>query len=116
MKSNAHRKGLKFAGIHTLLFFLMIIGINSSNDGQAPMAWVIFAFIDLPISLLYFAHAIFKDLITFFGESSFVAKLFYPPYIIHGLFGSIWWYFLPRFFMSKKVGGVWGKRKSETET
>ena len=105
MKSNAHKKGLIFAGGHTLLFFLMIIYIKSSNDGQAPLVLVFFAFIDFPISLIYFVpHEIFNNLRTL-----------YSPYIIHGLFGGIWWYLVPRLFMPKRLGGIWGKRQKEIE-
>ena len=116
MKSNAHRKGLIFASIHTVLFFVMVISINSSSDGQAPMAWGFFVFIDMPISLLYFIpDEIYTIISSSFGDSSIVNQIFYAPHIIHGLFGGIWYYFLPRLFMPRRFGGIWGRKQNETK-
>ena len=49
--------------------------VSTSSAGQAPMVWVYWAFADFPLSLLYA-----------FLDDSFL--------IVHGLLGTIWWYFL----------------------
>jgi hypothetical protein len=49
--------------------------VSTSPAGQAPMVWVYWAFADFPLSLLYA-----------FLDDSFL--------IVHGLLGTIWWYFL----------------------
>ncbi len=81
-----------FSVVHVVLFLLMCLAINASDDGQAPMNWGIFAFLDFPISLLYFYDwPIFKQ--------SILATIFYPPYFIHGLLGVIWWYLVGVFIV-----------------
>lgn len=71
--------------VHIVLFLLMCLVINTSDDGQAPMAWIVFGCIDFPISLLYF-----YDWPSF--KQPIWATIFYPPYFIHGFLGAIWWY------------------------
>ena len=69
------------------------------------------AVVDFPISLSYFlvgdAYSNYLDNMRVPG----ITQFFYPPYVIHGLLGAIWWLFLPRLLMPKRLGGIWGKPK-----
>ena len=112
MRNRAHKIGLFFLIAHIFLFIVALISIGISNDPQAPLIWVIFAIVDFPVSLLYMLWAYFSDFIDA-NLCCGLSIILYFPYLIHGVLGSIWWYFLPRFFMSKRFGGIWGKSTSE---
>jgi hypothetical protein len=63
------------AGMHLLGVGATEWYVSTSPVGQAPMVWLYWAFADFPVSLLY---ALLDD--------SFL--------IVHGVLGTIWWYFL----------------------
>jgi len=94
--------------VHVILFIVMCIDINMSNDGQAPMNWVIFALLDFPISLLYFL-----DWPKF--TNTILATIFYPPYFIHGLLGAIWWYVVANIIL-KVIGTIKKNRSKNMKT
>lgn len=73
--------------VHFVLFALMCLGVAISSDGQAPMSWFLFAFLDFPVSLLYMI-----DWPNF--QQPILARIFYAPYIIHGALGTAWWYLI----------------------
>jgi hypothetical protein len=110
MQKMAHKIGLTLAVLHSIGVIVTIVYINLSTDGQAPLLWCLFAVLDFPISLLYNFTGGFYAKIYHMAGQSFLAQMLYPPHVIHGLLGCIWWYLLPRFFTTKRFGGVWGKR------
>jgi len=69
---------LGIAGVHFALFLATAIYISSVEDGQAPMLWGLFFFIDYPVSYL--------------------AMVIPEPHIIFGVLGTAWWYLIARFF------------------
>jgi hypothetical protein len=76
------------------------------------MVWVLFAIIDMPVSLLYFlAGNWYSSWLEGLGKFS-LAQFFYLPHLLHGLLGTIWWYFAPRLYTGKKYGGIWGRNKN----
>jgi hypothetical protein len=112
MQKMAHKIGLTLAILHSIGVIVTIVYINLSTDGQAPMMWYFFAILDYPISLLYhFTGGGFYAKIFDMAGQSFLAHILYPPHVIHGLLGGMWWYFLPRFFTTKRFGGVWGRKE-----
>ena len=71
-----------------------------------------FLAIDLPISLIIVfipPEVVINGTET--GGDSIILTLLSIPNVILGLFGTIWWYFLPRLFMPRKLGGLWGKKE-----
>ena len=77
--------GLLFAAIHLIVFlwFLSYLGDLSGRDGQGPLLWVYWLVIDFPVSLL---------VILLFAAD---VTSHYVMYIVHGILGTIWWYYLP---------------------
>jgi threonine/homoserine/homoserine lactone efflux protein len=101
--------GLYCACLHCLAFVATVLYIHHSTDPQASLLWGIFAIIDFPVSLIYFvAGNAYSQWLAGF-EQSFFVHIFYLPHLIHGLMGTIWWYFLPRLLTPKKIGGIWGR-------
>jgi hypothetical protein len=94
--------GLHLAGVVATAFY-----VAQSSEGQAPLVWVYWAFIDLPWSLAYLlqgpgygswveAHS---------GGHPLIAQLLYFPHLLHGIIGTVWWYFLV-LLIGKLVGAV----------
>jgi hypothetical protein len=100
--------GICLATFHCIGFIVTILCIRLSTDPQAPLLWGIFAIADFPISLLYyFTNGFYAKIVNAMGQS-FFTQILYPPHLIHGLLGGIWWYYLPRLFTPKRFGGIWG--------
>lgn len=109
MQVYAKKIGLYFAAIHLLAFSVTVLHIHLSPDPQSPLLWVFFAAIDFPISLIYLLAGKFHANTTNLQDNLFLAQVLYVPHLIHGVLGTIWWYFLPRLILTKKYGGIWGK-------
>jgi len=91
---NAQRLGLCCAGLHFLAFYAMALCLAGSFEPQGPMIWPLFAVLDFPVSLFYLLGRNFQSVV-------------YLPYLIHGALGTVWWFLLPRLFLSRQRGGVW---------
>lgn len=85
--------------VHLLLFFLTVLYVSQSHDGQAPLVWGIWAVIDFPVSLFYFVGGNAYSALLH-SVSGPIAWLLYLPHWIHGVLGALWWYLLARFFVS----------------
>jgi hypothetical protein len=67
------------AGVHLLGVLLTALYVSRSTDGQAPLVWAYWMFIDLPWSLPLWQLM----------SGRFV--------LIHGVIGTAWWYLLVLF-------------------
>lgn len=94
----------------TFLFTMHTV-LNSESE-QIQILYAIFFILDFPISVIYITDIdnILDSFRQFFGGGDLWAMAFYPPLLIHGVLGSIWWYFLPKFFLPKRIGGIWPLR------
>jgi hypothetical protein len=90
--------GLPFAIGHASLFALLYILVSSSEEAQAQLWLLIFWVLDFPISLLA-DYNIWTWL-----------TVIPPPIFLFGILGLIWWYFLPKFLLPKRLGGIWGAK------
>jgi hypothetical protein len=108
-----YKIGLPFGLCHAILFLMAFLTVISSEEAQIQLIYIPLMVADLPISLLY-AIDIGKvgDILRSLGHP-WLANVFYPPLLINGILGSLWWYFLPKFFLPKRYGGIWGARLSE---
>src|SRR5207302_726813 len=103
--------GIEAASAHALAFSATVAYIQSSSDPQAPLIWADWATFDIPVSILYrlplepYANWVMSL------KNSAVAHLLYFPHLVHGLLGTLCWYFLPRLLMPKRFGGVWGSSR-----
>jgi hypothetical protein len=91
---------LSVSGLHLALVVSTAVLISTIRDGQAPMLWVFFTYIDYPVSLTI---TLFTDeqYYEWFTSMNYPipAMLFYPPYLVFGVLGTTWWYLLPMLFL-----------------
>ena len=100
MRIKRHHLPMSFALLHAALFFATVTYVYKSSTGQAALVWVFWAVIDLPVSLLYLLAPAYSRFVNeLVGQTAF-AHILYFPHLIHGLLGTIWWYFLCRFVLA----------------
>ena len=78
---------------HLTIFLVTLIYTLTAADSEASMVWYFFYFIDFPVSLLY----LLGDVIYIGAGVPVLEWMLYPPYIIHGVLGTIWWFYIGRF-------------------
>ena len=102
--------GTILAAIHFIGFGATVAYIHLSPDPQASLIWMIWAVIDFPWSLLYFAAgpSYSRLLAEVSAKIEIVGYLFYLPYVVHGFVGTVWWYFLPT--VAQKVRHLFQKK------
>ena len=83
---------LGVAGVHFVLFLAVAISIAAMADGQAPMLWGLFFFIDYPVGYLL--------------------NVFREPHIIFGVLGTCWWYLIARFVVQLPI---WINKSSKAQ-
>jgi len=84
--------GTIFAVAHLFLFVLFSIKMNfGSQDAMSGMLWGIWRTVDFPVSLAAFYGFVPTPL-----EWDLTTTLrFVYPYVVHGIFGTAWWFFVP---------------------
>jgi hypothetical protein len=82
--------------------------VTSSEEAQMGLLFVPFLVADIPISFLFGLDFVGKD--GLLGAVPWLRDIVFSPVLIFGIFGSIWWYFIPKFFLPKRSGGIWGER------
>lgn len=104
--------GLYLAAIHLAAFAATVLYTTYSPEGQAPLIWLFWALVDFPLSLFYWVggqgYAAWVEGLS--DNSLLLGYIFYTPHLIHGVVGTIWWYFLPRF-----IKEALNKRKPGTD-
>jgi hypothetical protein len=71
-----------------LFSIMMNVG---SQDAMSGMLWGLWKTVDFPVSLLAFYG--FVPVPLDWSFANFVKFIF--PYIVHGVIGTIWWFFIP---------------------
>jgi hypothetical protein len=99
-----------FGIAHLTLVLFIAYAIATSTDPVAVNLWLLFITVDFPVSLGMFplAHLIDGNAIMSRldenGEYNIFRDIdnYWFPFIYSGLFGTIWWYFLPTLFVKVK--------------
>jgi len=108
--------GITFLLIHIVAFILFVFYMHSSSDGQARLLWVLWLPIDFPVSL--FVTYGFDVIPSDSEVGAFVRR--WLPYFVHGVFGAIWWYFIPVFIsmfndkIKKSIKKTYSKKCSDS--
>jgi hypothetical protein len=95
--SRGMRWGLALAVIHFALFSMTVGYTLLSSQEQASLVLAFWVVADLPVSLIDFVfpktYMLWVDSLS--KSSQVFGNLFYPPYFVHGVLGTLWWFFLP---------------------
>ena len=93
-----NKLGIILSTIHLLFFLLTISYLNSSHTEQASFIWIIWFPVDLPWSLLYLigGEEYGQWVETIYRYSPIISEILYTPHLVHGIIGTIWWFFLPK--------------------
>ena len=105
--------GASLAIAHLIAFFAFVLYLHQSDDGQTRLLWALWLPVDFPVSLAVFAS--FDFIPPDNGIGSFLRRA--SPYFVHGVLGTVWWYFLPfiigaiyRKFAEYVLSGMIGKK------
>ena len=102
--SSTKQKAILYAGIicsalHAALVVFVLYAIVFATEQDWPMYWAIFLPIDFPYSLLVtVGQGVLPHHIALrepFGD----VPNFILPFIILGIGGTIWWFFLPQWIL-----------------
>lgn len=89
--------GVYLALGHLAAFLVTALYIAGSPVGQVALIWILWFPVDLPWSLLYFVlgenYSLWVEKLS--QKSLVLSSILYAPHLIHGVIGTIWWYFLP---------------------
>lgn len=97
--------GVVLAIVHLLVFIIFVTLISLSSEGQMRLLWAIWLPIDFPVSLLVIWGFDFIPIESSVG--SFIRT--WLPYFVHGILGTMWWYFIP-IIIGKLFSKVGNKR------
>jgi hypothetical protein len=108
------RRGTTLAAVHLVAFRATVFYIHTSSDSQAGAIWLLWGWIDIPWSVLYFiAGPEYSNwLASISARSVVLANLLYLPHVIHGFIGTVWWFFLPGLF--SRLAGLMKRKAPST--
>lgn len=95
-----------FAGLHLAVFLLFLAVQGFALGGEGRLLWALWLPIDFPVSILV---GIGFDYLPDTDTASKALRTWWP-HIVHGLFGTLWWFLVP-FFIVKVVERRKVKRK-----
>ena len=89
--SVAKKIGVVFAAVHIIVFVFFVGYLFTSSEGQDRLLWALWLPLDFPVSLFV---TIGFDHISPSSQYGGLVRT-WLPYIVHGLLGPIWWFFIP---------------------
>jgi hypothetical protein len=104
-RSRTIQFGSWFCAIHFGVFMLSAFLAGQFEGWAAVIVWPLWLIVDFPVSALHvvFLNPPVRDAVDALCNSSTVLSyLLYPPYLVHGILGSIWWFFLPYLYIRNR--------------
>jgi len=91
--------GIILASVHLCAFVVTVTYTVKSPIEQSSLVWLVWFPIDIPWSFINIlgGEAYSLWLANIASKSFLFEYAFYTPYLVHGLIGTIWWYYLPTF-------------------
>lgn len=89
--------GLFLAFVHFVFFMFIVVPIVRFPDAQWQLTWIVFMFIDFPVSFLCMLVLFFCPEFSFDFLPYPISELrsFILPSIIFGVLGTLWYFYLP---------------------
>jgi len=96
------KTGFYLSSVHLLAFIGTVLYTTRSSVEQASLIWLVWFPVDLPWSFLHLVGG--AEYSQWLGEvtnvSSVLGYVLYTPYLVHGIIGTIWWFYLPKIVSS----------------
>ncbi|HTF96320.1 MAG TPA: hypothetical protein VL995_09325 [Cellvibrio sp.] len=90
-----------FAALHLVIIFASLPLAKFNEGWNFVFVWAFWFLIDFPVSTLFFV--LFYPLHYLNEAIPSLKWLLYPPYFVHGVLGTIWWFYLPRIYYKVKA-------------
>lgn len=89
--------GFILALLHLVGFFVTVHHVITSPVEQSTMIWLVWFPVDFPWSLLNLLGGEgYSNWVQHISETSeIMGYILYTPYLVHGLIGTVWWFFIP---------------------
>jgi hypothetical protein len=100
----AKKIGIGFAVVHLVAFIIFALYLQLSTEGQAWLLWTLWLPLDFPVSLIILKGF---DLIPPDSLPGRAVRT-WLPYLVHGVLGTIWWFFIP-----VVIGGIFNRLRRE---
>lgn len=84
--------GMVLAIAHLLAFILFVTYLGWSSEGQDILLFTLWIPVDFPISLLVLGG--FEVIPSDDASGSAIRRAL--PYFVHGVLGTVWWFYIPR--------------------
>ena len=81
-----------------MMFILTVVYVSISYAEQVPLIWLLWLPVDFPWSLINVigGSAYSKWYREVSRSSAILEYILYTPYLVHGVIGTVWWYYLPK--------------------
>lgn len=87
----ALRVGLGFAFGHLVIFLVFLLATGFALGGESRLLWALWIPIDFPVSMLVGLG--FDHIPT--SNAAFQVLRTWWPLLVHGFFGTAWWFIAP---------------------
>lgn len=120
MKRTPLKIGILLAALHLALVAYVVSLLLRAGEPDWPMYWLIFFFLDFPVTLLYVGAGLLVDVfqiprvLPLPGPSAVGDVLnFILPIFFYGIFGTLWYFYLPS-LVSRVIQRMRGGGKSKS--
>lgn len=105
--TKATRIGAIFAVVHFIAYAASFVLTSTGSSWNSVYLILFWQVADFPVGLILVAFSgVYHEWIEpFLHEGTLLGQLLWFPNIVDGLLGSLWWFVIPKFFMSKSSGG-----------
>jgi len=108
--SASFKIGVILASLHVALTMFILYSIIFNIESEWPMYWMLLFAIDFPVTLVNFIIPHAQARLSFWPSPFDDINNFWIPLIVHGVFGTLWYFILPiligKLFGKRKPGGV----------
>ena len=91
IRSKSWGIGIGFGALHIALIVIFLVVVGFGVGGESRLLWALWIPIDFPVSMLV-ALGLEHIPMTTDGLQTLLA---WWPLIVHGIFGTVWWFVLP---------------------
>lgn len=87
------------AGAHLAAFWVTVLYVYRSADGEAALVWIWWSLPDFPVSLFPSGRPYSMLIHSIVPDNSPLSYVVYWPHLVHGVLGTMWWFCMPRWLL-----------------